>query len=520
MGCGMVRAMGPALLLGVAGCSGLPGGGLKITDVRPGEFKVYSESVGDTWDPTWADDDQLYAASNDTSGWNEACSSNVAFNRMTGDDFLNLNGATVNGMSESGGWGAGDGPDGRTWKTSGCMCVDGVLYLVIARHMYSDKSKECFGRQSAINSSIIKSTDYGRTWTRSFAECYERPMFPRNCFATPYFFHYGKDGAAPRVDGADEYIYAVSNNGFWNNGDRYFLGRVRRSDLARLEAGDWQFYTGDDGLHDENWSKDSAAATALIENPTRCGMTGATYIPSIGRYILIAWYYPRNPDTDSNETRFNYYEAPHPWGPWTFIREDINRPAGWYSPRVLSRWQTRKGGEVDVVVATGGDFWEIPWFYKLAVMPLKLKTDGRFAPPPPAPAVVVVKCDQTGEGLGKFSYRGTWEYGEHNKDWGLGEYRSAQAGDSLTITFEGRRIRWYSCKGNAVGIATVSVDGGPETTIDLWTRWCPETLYNRLAYDSGPLPAGRHAFAVKVTGRKNEKSIGNNVYNARVEIEK
>jgi hypothetical protein len=175
-----------------------------ITDVRAGDFKVYKASVGDTWDPTWADDDNLYAASNDTSGWDEACSSNIAFNRMSGDDFLNLTGKTVNGMLETGGWGTGEGPDGRTWKSSGCVSVNGMLYLVIGRHMYGDKSKDHFRRQTAIDSSIIISTDHGLTWTRSIAECYQHPMFPGNRFPTPYFIHYGKDGTAPPVDQADQ----------------------------------------------------------------------------------------------------------------------------------------------------------------------------------------------------------------------------------------------------------------------------------------------------------------------------
>lgn len=110
----------------------------KITDVRQGPYKTYEQSVGDTWDPAWADDDNLYAASDDGSGWNEAANSNISFSCISGSDFLNLSGATVNAMTETGIWGAGNGPDNRTWKSSGCISVDGTLYLVIGRHMYGD----------------------------------------------------------------------------------------------------------------------------------------------------------------------------------------------------------------------------------------------------------------------------------------------------------------------------------------------------------------------------------------------
>ena len=60
-----------ALLLGLTGCrtSSSPFPLDKpVTDARQGPHKAYQESVGDTWDPTWADDDNLYAASDDGSG--------------------------------------------------------------------------------------------------------------------------------------------------------------------------------------------------------------------------------------------------------------------------------------------------------------------------------------------------------------------------------------------------------------------------------------------------------------------
>jgi hypothetical protein len=514
--------------LGLLGCSGPgpahqrseePGAVSGITDLRLGDYRTYQQSVGDTWDPAWADDDNLYSASNDTSGWDEACASNIAFNKIAGSDFLTLKGQTINGMSDSGGWGAPEGPDGRTWKSSGCLCLDGTLYLVVGRHMYGDKSKDPFRRQTAINSSIIKSPDHGVTWTRSFQECYEHPMFKGNRFATPYFIYYGKDGSAPVVDNAGQYVYAVSNNGFWNNGDKYFLGRAKRSAIRKLDATDWQFYLGGDGMKDENWSSDADNAMALIDNPTRCGMTGATYLPAIQRYILIGWYYPRDMNTDSDETRFIYYQSPHPWGPWTVMREEINRPAGWYSPRVLAKWQVAKPDGLEAVIAAGGDFWEIPWFYKFAVIPLRLKTSGKFPPLPSAPRILVVKSTATGAGEDQFNYQGDWKYLERNHDLGLGEYYSTHAGDSFTVSFHGSRIRWYSCKGNKVGIAAVSLDGKPETSLDLWTRWATETLYNRLAYDSGSLPSGRHTLTVKVIGQKNSQSTGNEIFNERVEIE-
>ena len=69
-------------------------------------------------------------------------------------------------MPDYGKW-AEEGPDGCTWKSSGCYAVDGVIYWVVARHKYGDKSGDAKKRQTAVNASIIKSTDFGKTWTRS-----------------------------------------------------------------------------------------------------------------------------------------------------------------------------------------------------------------------------------------------------------------------------------------------------------------------------------------------------------------
>jgi hypothetical protein len=61
-----------------------------ITDVRVGKHRIYTEAVGDTWDPAWSDDGRLYFGGNDGSGWNKACSNNLFFNVISGEDPFNL----------------------------------------------------------------------------------------------------------------------------------------------------------------------------------------------------------------------------------------------------------------------------------------------------------------------------------------------------------------------------------------------------------------------------------------------
>jgi hypothetical protein len=494
-----------------------PFNSLPITDVKLGNAKLYSNGIGDTWDPAWAEDDSLYSPGNDGSGWDKSCASNVFFNITSGVDPLHLIGRTVNGMPEYDGW-AKEGPDGCTWKSSGCIAVDGSLYFVVARHKYGTKSGDPHQRQTVSRASIIKSSDYGENWVRLASDNYNVPMFPSQRFSTPYFIHYGQNGNAPDVDRANEFVYAISNNGFWCNGDNYILGRVERTKLSRLDGSDWYFYLGGDGSLDRSWSKDMDLATLIIDRPLQCGETGVTYIPSIGRYILVAWYYPGDPNVETDETRLLFYEAPKPWGPWTFVKEEISNPEGWYCPRILSKWQQKSGNEVDAILVAGGDYYEMDQYYRFTVVPLKIKIAGLYPEPTSQTKILVVDDCDIGDGLGRFQYQGSWRYSPtREKALDGGEHYSVQAGDSFTISFQGTRLKWYSSKENNMGIAAISIDGGEERFIDLYT-YCHVPQYGRLVYVSDLLKSGTHTFKVRVSGQKNDKSRDYFVNNDWVEI--
>ena len=115
-----------------------------------------------------------------------------------------------------------------------------VLCLRLAQHIRND-SHDPLTRQTALNASLIKSTDRGRTWTRSAQENYEHPMWPGGSFGAPFFVHYGRNGGQVEQDRATQYVYACSTNGFWNDGDSLILGRVLRSQLSRLNSADWEY---------------------------------------------------------------------------------------------------------------------------------------------------------------------------------------------------------------------------------------------------------------------------------------
>jgi hypothetical protein len=340
-----------------------------LTKVSVGEPIVLADSRGDTWVGAWAADGNLYTPSNDTSGFRNACRNNLAFNRLQGDDPLHLTGDTINLLNEYGREGQ-RGPDGATWKSSGCLFIDDALYLVIARHTYGEESADLNHRQTAENASIIRSTDLGKTWTRDEQQNYATPTFPGRRFATPYFIQYGYGHHEISVDNADKYVYAISNNGFWDCGDDIVLGRVERNKLAQLNGHDWEFYTGGDGMQPSAWKPKMQNAKQLLVAPGRLGMSGPVYLHDRQRYLMIGWYYPEGGGKApgaGHHTIWDFYESPRPWGPWTRIGSYDSEPKGLYTPEICPKFQT-----ASQVYAIAAGYWFSEPDYKLTLVPLQL----------------------------------------------------------------------------------------------------------------------------------------------------
>ena len=203
----------------------------RIVSARLGKPIRYPQSHGDLWTATWADDNEVYTVSDDTQGFDGACSSNLALNRISGVLPPDVHGQTVNSMSQFGGWGEIRKEDGAMWKACGLASIDGALYMTVSRHLNPDYAPWI---QQTWDASIIRSIGQGKTWTP--APKLDHAMFPGRMFSTPFFVMYGRDGS-----GMGDYVYAVSNDGAWNNGNWMTMGRVRRDRIARLNSADWEF---------------------------------------------------------------------------------------------------------------------------------------------------------------------------------------------------------------------------------------------------------------------------------------
>jgi len=118
-------------------------------------------------------------------------------------------------------------------------------------------------------------------------------------------------------------------------------------------------------------------------------MTGVTYIEGLGRYVMVNWHYPshgwrdvlKNGDT---YTVLEFFEAPHPWGPWKRFKTFRTEGLGWYTPIIWQRFQTTVDHSTvrafiyassTIMKPGGGVDWDHYWaHYKFNYMPITLST--------------------------------------------------------------------------------------------------------------------------------------------------
>ena len=93
---------------------------------------------------------------------------------------------------------------------------------------------------------------------------------------------------------------------------------------------------------------------------------------------------------------------------------------------------------------------------------------------------------------------------------------SSHHGDTATVSFTGTRARLFADRTPASGTATVSIDGGRPTDIDLYAA---RRDADALVYESPDLAAGTHQLTIEVDGRANPGSSGTAVGFTRAEVD-
>ncbi len=118
-------------------------------------------------------------------------------------------------------------------------------------------------------------------------------------------------------------------------------------------------------------------------------------------------------------------------------------------------------------------------------------------------------------GLNTVKYTGLWRNEPLLGNPARYSYLSSDNNATYEVTFRGDRFRLFGNKDNDNGIAAISVDGGTETTTDLYSN---SPLNDALLYQSGSLGNGFHTIKLRVTGHKNTSSIGSTIDIGKLEI--
>src|SRR5258708_12016560 len=93
-------------------------------------------------------------------------------------------------------------------------------------------------------------------------------------------------------------------------------------------------------------------------------------------------------------------------------------------------------------------------------------------PPHPPPADPIAAAGtRVEESDPAVTLSGTWTKSDSSWGWSAGAaMQSNAAGATASLTFNGTSVRWIGSRGRGMGIASVSVDGGPSRDVDLFAH--------------------------------------------------
>ena len=144
-------------------------------------------------------------------------------------------------------------------------------------------------------------------------------------------------------------------------------------------------------------------------------------------------------------------------------------------------------------------------------------------PPKPPPTAVTrgtttyVEDTVRGAGEAQFEYIGSgWSHSEANIDTGGSNSYDCVPDDVARLRFTGTKVRLCSVTGPNHGTAFVSVDGGEEHVVDMYSA---QRCAGVKVYESPTLPHGSHVLLLRVGARKNPESRYSWVTVDRVEFE-
>src|SRR5690606_25637224 len=114
-----------------------------------------------------------------------------------------------------------------------------------------------------------------------------------------------------------------------------------------------------------------------------------------------------------------------------------------------------------------------------------------------------------------FDYTGTWNSSSSSSKFRGDDHYSSTAGSTYSYKFIGTKATLYATKDKHHGIAAVSIDGGSEKMVDLYSS---SRSHQAVIFTSPELPSSSHTIRVRVTGNKSPSSSGTVVTADRLDV--
>jgi hypothetical protein len=309
------------------------------------------------------------------------------------------------------------------------------------------------------------------------------------------------------------------------------LGVKLRSDVAGSVTG-IRFYKGstNTGTHTGSlWtSTGTLLARATFTNETASGwqqVSFATPVTIAANTTYVASYFAPAGHYALNGAYFASSGADN--GPLHALASGVDGSNGVYAYSSTSAFPTQSFNTsnywVDVVFSAAASPPPTPTRTPPAVPssptpPAATSTPVRTPTTTPPGSGTIIDDSVQGSGTNQVNYVGAnWR---HCTSCGAELYNQSNswngtANQSLTVTFNGTQLNFYGVVDAHHGIGMVSIDGGPETSIDFYRA---TRAGNVRLWSSPVLAAGTHTFRLRVTGTKNASSSGTMVAIDRVEV--
>jgi hypothetical protein len=226
------------------------------------------------------------------------------------------------------------------------------------------------------------------------------------------------------------------------------------------------------------------SAEPILNVPVHCGQTGPCYIPSRSAYLMVVWYNTDRMEKwfEPNEMRYDFYQAPHPWEPWSPIDSFSDRflsQGHMYGPSLCAKFQQRQGDDVQVIMFTSDcPFGDVPsGVYKAWASPVILRTGG-------AERAVTASHDDK-----RIMYSGSWNASSDGRL--LGPVHVTTAKDAAAeFRFAGTGVEYIADRDAAFGSVAVSVDASSPETVSLkvenFPRLCEVSMFRLFGLNKGP----------------------------------